>query len=101
MYSVLTLFDKGITEIIKQSSSGILSFSMTGNKDALTNGKPLMGTVHGDAPTVVIYNNSSPKPRVIYDAQPNSVGGSSYVPYNTVFQLGTFDACPTPATAKK
>ena len=99
VYSVLSLTNDGITEIIKQSSSGILSFSMTGNKNALTSGKPLMGNVHGDAPTVVIYNALDK--RILYDAQPNTGTGGSWVPYNTVFQLGTFDACPTPAITKK
>ena len=75
----------------------MLSFSMTGNKNALTDGKPLMGKVHGNAPTVLIYNLSNK--RVLYDKQPGSFG--TFVPYDTVFQLGTFDACPTPAITKK
>ena len=93
VYTVLSLTDNGITEIIKQSASGTLSFYMTGNKNALTDG----GKVHGSAPTVLVYNALDK--RILYDAQPGGFG--TFVKYDTVFQLGTFDACPTPAITKK
>tara|TARA_R110000868_G_scaffold130388_1_gene340022 strand:+ start:981 stop:2267 length:1287 start_codon:yes stop_codon:yes gene_type:complete len=93
VYTVLSLTNNGITEIIKQSDSGTLSFYMTGNKNALTDG----GKVHGSAPTVLVYNALDK--RILYDAQPGGFG--TFVKYDTVFQLGTFDACPTPAITKK
>ena len=98
VYSVLALTEIGVKEIIKKSDSGKLEFSMTGNKNALTNNSKGIRYVHGDAPMVLVYNASDN--RVIYHQQPNSTN-EKFVPFNHYFELGEFSACPTPATAKK
>lgn len=92
VYTVLALTDIGVKKIIEKSDSGKLEFTMTGNKGALTK----KGTVHGDAPWVLVYNDSDK--RVLYNKVPNSTG-NPFVALNTIFNLGEFSACP--AIAKK